>query len=135
MLPFVQVQEVQATVTGQLPAWLSGSLLVNGGGDYSRMKHMFDGYACITKVKVEGGKAWGSQRYLSTEAYKTYQQQGEQDRGLGLHTSTTQQQHHSSTNRMKDFAGSSCCWCSVLLSCLSSFKHAAIFCLACRWNI
>lgn len=65
-------------MTGQLPAWLSGSLLVNGGGDYSRMRHMFDGYACVTKVKVSGGKAWGSQRYLSTEAYHTYKQQGEQ---------------------------------------------------------
>lgn len=89
VLLLVQVQEVQATVTGQLPAWLCGSLLVNGGGDYSRMKHMFDGYACITKVKVEGGKAWGSQRYLSTEAYNTYKQQGEQDRDPGRHNSST----------------------------------------------
>jgi carotenoid cleavage dioxygenase-like enzyme len=72
----VQVKEVEGVVSGQLPSWLSGSLLVNGGGDYSRMQHMFDGYACVTKVKVEGGKAWGSQRYLSTEAYATYKQQG-----------------------------------------------------------
>lgn len=72
----VQVKEVEGVVSGQLPSWLSGSLLVNGGGDYSRMQHMFDGYACVTKVKVEGGKAWGSQRYLSTEAYSTYKQQG-----------------------------------------------------------
>lgn len=72
----LQVQEVEADVMGQLPAWLCGSLLVNGGGDYSRMRHMFDGYACLTKVRVAGGKAWGSQRYLQTEAYSTYKQQG-----------------------------------------------------------
>jgi carlactone synthase/all-trans-10'-apo-beta-carotenal 13,14-cleaving dioxygenase len=52
-------------------------MLVNGGGDYSKMKHMFDGYACVTKVKVSGGKAWGSQRYLGTQAYTSYKQQGE----------------------------------------------------------
>lgn len=64
-------------MTGQLPAWLAGSLLVNGGGDYQRMQHMFDGYACVTKVKVADGKAWGAQRYLQTQAYQSYKQAGE----------------------------------------------------------
>jgi hypothetical protein len=58
-------------------------MLVNGGGDYSKMKHMFDGYACVTKVKVSGGKAWGSQRYLGTQAYTSYKQQGETRRLVG----------------------------------------------------
>jgi carotenoid cleavage dioxygenase-like enzyme len=39
----MQATEVASSVTGQLPACLSGSLLVNGAGDYSRMRHMFDG--------------------------------------------------------------------------------------------
>ena len=73
-----QAQEVEAAVVGQLPAWLRGSLLVNGGGDYSRMQHMFDGYAAVTKVKVADGKAWGRQRYLNTQAYSSYKQRGEQ---------------------------------------------------------
>jgi len=72
-----QAVEVEAVVTGQLPAWLAGSLLVNGGGDYQRMQHMFDGYACVTKVKVAGGKAWGAQRYLQTQAYQSYKREGE----------------------------------------------------------
>lgn len=71
-----QVTEVQATVTGTLPAWLDGSLLVNGGGDYSAMRHMFDGYALVVKVRVAGGAAWGSQRYLATHAYEAYQATG-----------------------------------------------------------
>lgn len=86
-----QAQEVEAIVTGQLPAWLSGSLLVNGGGDYSRMQHMFDGFACLTKVRVEGGKAWGRQRYLDTQAYRAYKQRGAALCGLcvGHHHATT----------------------------------------------
>lgn len=32
--------------------------------------------ACLTKVRVSGGKAWGRQRYLDTEAYRTYKQMG-----------------------------------------------------------
>ena len=48
----LQVTEVPALVSGSLPAWLGGSLVVNGGGDYSGMQHMFDGYACVTKVRL-----------------------------------------------------------------------------------
>eukprot|EP00879_Flechtneria_rotunda_P019504 GHRR01020486.1.p1 GENE.GHRR01020486.1~~GHRR01020486.1.p1 ORF type:complete len:183 (+),score=45.60 GHRR01020486.1:112-660(+) len=71
-----QVSEVEATVIGKLPSWLSGSLLVNGGGDYSHMSHMFDGLALVTKVRVDGGRAWGCQRYLDTQARAAYKQQG-----------------------------------------------------------
>lgn len=72
-----QVCEVPGAVRGELPAWLCGSLLVNGGGDYSHMNHMFDGYALVTKVRLSGGKAWGSQRYLDTKVYRAYKKEGE----------------------------------------------------------
>lgn len=35
--PGVQVDEVPAQVIGKIPEWLSGTLVVNGGGDYSGM--------------------------------------------------------------------------------------------------
>lgn len=54
--------EVEATVQGALPAWLSGSLLINGGGDYTDMKHMFDAFALVSKLRIEKGRAFGSQR-------------------------------------------------------------------------
>jgi carlactone synthase/all-trans-10'-apo-beta-carotenal 13,14-cleaving dioxygenase len=71
------VTEQQLEVTGTLPPWLSGQLMVNGGGDYSASAHMFDGFAFISKLRVQGGQAWGSQRYVNTKAYKAYKATGE----------------------------------------------------------
>lgn len=69
--PRPQVTEAECRLlSGSLPAWLHGTLVVNGGGDYSGMLHMFDGMACLTRVRLTGGKAWGSQRYLQSDAYK-----------------------------------------------------------------
>lgn len=70
ILPLFQVQEVEAVLKGNLPEWLAGSFLLNGGGDYTGMDHMFDGYALISKMRVSGGRVYGSQRYLQSEAYK-----------------------------------------------------------------
>lgn len=72
-----QVQEVPAEVHGTIPSWLSGSLIMNGGGDYSSMRHLFDGYGLLSKVRLEGGKAWGSQRYIDTQAHRMYRERGE----------------------------------------------------------
>lgn len=71
-----QVTEVQARVTGSIPTWLNGSLVVNGGGDYSQMSHMFDGYALVCKAHFKGGSVFGSQRFIDTQAYRSYQKQG-----------------------------------------------------------
>eukprot|EP00882_Tetradesmus_deserticola_P021523 GHRQ01023299.1.p1 GENE.GHRQ01023299.1~~GHRQ01023299.1.p1 ORF type:complete len:307 (+),score=105.06 GHRQ01023299.1:146-1066(+) len=71
-----QPAEVEAAVRGRLPGWLSGSLVVNGGGDYSHMSHMFDGYGVLAKVRLQGGKAWGAQRYLDSKAYREYTREG-----------------------------------------------------------
>eukprot|EP00878_Enallax_costatus_P010147 GHUV01010592.1.p1 GENE.GHUV01010592.1~~GHUV01010592.1.p1 ORF type:complete len:535 (+),score=145.73 GHUV01010592.1:183-1787(+) len=71
-----QVQELEAEVTGTIPEWLTGSLVMNGGGDYAPMKHLFDGYGMLSKVRVGGGRAWGSQRHINTKAYRLYKRQG-----------------------------------------------------------
>ena len=63
-------------MSGALPSWLNGSLIVNGGGDYSAGLHIFDGYALVAKIRMQGGKAWGSQRYVDTEAYRGYKATG-----------------------------------------------------------
>lgn len=76
----LQVSEVEATVVGALPSWLHGCLLVNGGGDYSQMQHMFDGYAMVSKVRVAGGRAWGSQRFLDTKAYRAFKKKGKRSK-------------------------------------------------------
>eukprot|EP00879_Flechtneria_rotunda_P030978 GHRR01033770.1.p2 GENE.GHRR01033770.1~~GHRR01033770.1.p2 ORF type:complete len:133 (+),score=24.05 GHRR01033770.1:403-801(+) len=43
----------------------------------SHMRHLFDGYGLISKFRVEEGKAWGSQRYVDSKAYRAYKSQGE----------------------------------------------------------
>jgi carotenoid cleavage dioxygenase-like enzyme len=40
------------------------------------MAHMFDGYALLSKARFEGGAAWGSQRFLDTEAFRAYTKKG-----------------------------------------------------------
>ena len=32
---------------------------------------MFDGYAALQKVRVEGGRAFGMHRFIETEAWKS----------------------------------------------------------------
>eukprot|EP00775_Hariotina_reticulata_P005847 gene5847-6088_t len=68
--------EVETTVIGTIPRWLSGMLIMNGGGDFSQMRHLFDGYALLSKFRLADGRAWGSQRYLGTKAYQAYKAQG-----------------------------------------------------------
>ncbi|KAJ9519481.1 hypothetical protein QJQ45_000569 [Haematococcus lacustris] len=71
-----QISEVEAEVTGSIPAWLQGSLIMNGGGDYSGMEHLFDGLAMLTKIRIEGGRVWGSQRYLRSKQFMFKQKEG-----------------------------------------------------------
>jgi carotenoid cleavage dioxygenase-like enzyme len=58
----VQIEPVGVTIQGQLPPWLAGSLVANGGGDYTGSNHMFDGYASLAKVEFSNGQAKASQR-------------------------------------------------------------------------
>ena len=34
------------------------------------MKHMFDGYSMVAKVRLDGGKAFGSQKFIQSKAYR-----------------------------------------------------------------
>jgi hypothetical protein len=52
MVTILQVEEVEAVVHGSIPEWLSGCLIMNGGGDYSHMRHLFGGYALLSKVRI-----------------------------------------------------------------------------------
>lgn len=40
------------------------------------MRHMFDGYGFLSRLRVQGGRAWGNQRYVQSKAYKAYTAQG-----------------------------------------------------------
>jgi carotenoid cleavage dioxygenase-like enzyme len=73
-------------VEGEIPAWLSGSLIRNGPGRFEvggeRVEHWFDGLAMLHKFRFEegsgtaegsetdGGEVFYSNRFLRTEAYR-----------------------------------------------------------------
>jgi len=67
-----------SAVQGELPGWLRGALVANGGGDYDGMLHLFDGLASVVRVGLnEGGGGDGdgsksiatfAQRMLRTQA-------------------------------------------------------------------
>mmetsp|Transcript_40285 Transcript_40285/g.89470 ORF Transcript_40285/g.89470 Transcript_40285/m.89470 type:complete len:546 (-) Transcript_40285:771-2408(-) len=71
-----QVEEVQAKVSGRIPDWIDGSLVVNGGGDYKGMVHMFDGYAMLSKVRISRGAVHASQRFIQSLAYSHFAKKG-----------------------------------------------------------
>ncbi|GAX75777.1 hypothetical protein CEUSTIGMA_g3220.t1 [Chlamydomonas eustigma] len=72
-----QVNEVEAEVTnGNIPDWISGSLVANGGADYTGMQHMFDGYAMLCKLRFSGGRVYGSQRYIQSKTFSHFSKSG-----------------------------------------------------------
>ena len=60
--------------TGNIPAWLSGSLVQNGPGKFSFgsdvFKHLFDGSALIQKFEVSGGEVTYQCKFVKTKAFK-----------------------------------------------------------------
>jgi Retinal pigment epithelial membrane protein len=59
----LQVEEVELMVSGTIPPWLRGVLLKNGPGTFKGMRHLFDGYGMILKVRFDGGRVYGANRY------------------------------------------------------------------------
>ena len=37
---------------------------------FAGMKHMFDGYAMLCKLRFSQGRVWGAQKYAQSDAYK-----------------------------------------------------------------
>ena len=37
------------------------------------MKHLFDGYSMASKIRFDGGKVFGSQRFVQSKAYRCVQ--------------------------------------------------------------
>ncbi|EFJ42683.1 hypothetical protein VOLCADRAFT_107173 [Volvox carteri f. nagariensis] len=73
-----QVEEANAPVSGNLPSWLRGTVVINGCGDYRGMEHLFDGFAFLTRIHLDGvtGRATASQRFLDTDAYRSFRKTG-----------------------------------------------------------
>ncbi len=68
-------------VTGELPAWLTGSLLRTGPakfelGDGERMRHWFDGLAMLHRFTLDGGRVSYGNRYLESRSYRAARERG-----------------------------------------------------------
>lgn len=66
-------EPVEASVTGEIPSWVSGTMYRNGPGRFEygekSHNHLFDGAACIHKYKIEEGKVQYSNKFLETKTY------------------------------------------------------------------
>jgi len=73
-------QNLEVSVTGKLPEWFIGCYLRNGPGTYDNgtaegMVHMFDGYAQILKLQIDGttNTVKLSHEFIRSEAYKAFE--------------------------------------------------------------
>lgn len=68
-----EIEVPQLTVSGDVPAWLAGSLLRNGPAWFSvgglRYNHWFDGLAMLHRFAFEGGQVSYRNRFLVSENY------------------------------------------------------------------
>jgi beta,beta-carotene 9',10'-dioxygenase len=64
----------QLPVSGQLPEWLSGTLIRNGPGTFEvgqqRYRHWFDGLAMLHKFTIHNRRVSYANKYLNTKSYR-----------------------------------------------------------------
>jgi beta,beta-carotene 9',10'-dioxygenase len=67
-------------VRGELPSWLTGSLLRNGPGTFQvgerRYRHWFDGLAMLHRFSINEGRVSYANRFLETESYRIARDEG-----------------------------------------------------------
>jgi beta,beta-carotene 9',10'-dioxygenase len=65
---------------GELPVWLSGSLLRTGPAKFEvgsqRMRHWFDGLAMLHRFTIDGGRVSYGNRFLRSRSYQAAREQG-----------------------------------------------------------
>jgi carotenoid cleavage dioxygenase-like enzyme len=70
----------QLEVTGELPGWLSGSLLRTGPAQFEvgerTMRHWFDGLAMLHRFTIGGGRVSYASRFLQSRAYRAAREHG-----------------------------------------------------------
>jgi carotenoid cleavage dioxygenase-like enzyme len=71
----------ELALTGELPSWLTGSLLRTGPAKFEvgeqRMRHWFDGLAMLHRFTVHGGRVSYGSRFLESRSYRAARERGE----------------------------------------------------------
>jgi beta,beta-carotene 9',10'-dioxygenase len=74
----VVVDELE--LSGELPSWLTGSLLRTGPAKFEvgeqRMRHWFDGLAMLHRFTIENGQVSYGNRFLESRSYKAAREHG-----------------------------------------------------------
>jgi beta,beta-carotene 9',10'-dioxygenase len=74
----VVVDELE--LSGELPSWLTGSLLRTGPAKFEvgdrRMRHWFDGLAMLHRFTIDKGLVSYGNRFLESRSYKAAREQG-----------------------------------------------------------
>lgn len=64
---------IEATVTGEIPSWINGSLYRNGPGRFeygdTKYNHWFDGSALLHRFHITNGKVTYCNRFLRSDTY------------------------------------------------------------------
>jgi beta,beta-carotene 9',10'-dioxygenase len=80
-----QTLETETTIdelelSGELPAWLGGSLLRTGPAKFevgeNRMRHWFDGLAMLHRFSIGGGRVSYGSRFLESRSYRAVKEEG-----------------------------------------------------------
>ncbi|MFI4990139.1 MAG: carotenoid oxygenase family protein [Solirubrobacterales bacterium] len=70
----------ELALSGELPAWLGGSLLRTGPAKFElgeeRMRHWFDGLAMLHRFTIDAGKVSYGNRFLHSRSYRAAREQG-----------------------------------------------------------
>jgi len=69
-----ELDDAELRVTGSLPPWLQGRLLLNGPALWDlpggALRHWFDGYAMLHRLRIEGGRVRYRSRFVQSDAYR-----------------------------------------------------------------
>lgn len=75
-----EVEYDDLPVEGQLPAWLTGTLVRTGPARYEvgdrQMRHWFDGLAMLHRFGIDAGRVSYANRFLETRAYRAAADEG-----------------------------------------------------------
>ena len=76
-----ELDRVRLPVEGDLPDWLSGTLIRNGPGRFRvgnrPLNHWFDGFSLLRRFGIRDGTVVYSNRFLRSEAYEHAREHGE----------------------------------------------------------
>jgi beta,beta-carotene 9',10'-dioxygenase len=76
-----EVEVAELPLAGELPAWLTGSLIRTGPAKWEvgeqTMNHWFDGFAMLHRFGIADGRVSYANRFLQTKAYRAAKETGE----------------------------------------------------------